>query len=184
MIELAPTGNLTVARTVPGIAPAFHTMLKEPLPGFQIGPEVSLEDAKTELTRLMHASGDPAFQFDNVTNVQQTPPGERYIHLDPNVISAAGASLNRTISGAGKVTLQLVDPSIHTLEEIPDNSVVGPCLHGDLLPEMKTVFSQRIFDFSRELFLVGATLHLFTTAKWPPRSWEGHFFSGKGRIID
>lgn len=171
MIPMKPTGQLEVAHQPAGIAEAFQRMLAKPLPGFQISPGVSTENALNVLTSEMQRY-NPGFEFDDIFG--QDHIGTTHAHLDGGYAGRmAGLTLHENILGSGLVTLQLVKPTVTETSQIKKRNLLAPCLSGELTPGMKTVFSNRIYDLQEEKILLGASYHLFEIANTSePRSWR------------
>jgi hypothetical protein len=171
MIKMHPSAQLEVVGSTDGIVPAFENLVSTPLPGFQISPDVSTEDSLAILRQAMQQY-NPGFEFDDIFGQQDI--GTTHAHLDGGYAGRmAGLTLHENIHGLGKVTLQLVKPDVTETSQMKKRSLVSPCMSGELMPGMKTVFSNRIYDVHEKRVLAGATYHLFEIAdSSSARSWR------------
>lgn len=169
-------GELTVVQDVRGIEPAFSAMVEEPLPGFQIAPEVDKGAALLFLAGLVREY-DPSFEFNSFTERTSLHAIERP-HLDGGYVAdVAGVALHEVVAGEGTVALQLVQPGVSVNRNIDPSVFVGPCLRGRLVPGMKTVFSQGLYVPGKGVIL-GGTYHSFVTAGDGLRTWRRYTSQG------
>lgn len=177
-----PSGELIVVTSLDGIEDVFSCMVEKPLPGFQMSPEVNIDESLLILAGLM-VKIDPTFKFNDVSG--RTKPGsDIYPHIDNSYVqSMAGIAVHENISGIGEVILQLVAPTVSSDDEITPEVFVGPALRGNIQPGTKTVFSERIFSQEYGV-IIGASRHKFTTLGGGlGRSWFRYTYSGGSRSV-
>lgn len=171
------TAELVVVRSVTNIESAFTSMVEDPLPGFQIGPEVDTGECLLVLAALMHRY-DPAFAFDDISG-RTNPDTIALPHYDAGYArTMAGIAVNEVEYGEGDVALRLLNKDVVAdNESLSVADFVGPCLRGETRPGMKTVFSERIYATDRGVIL-GATYHYFGTKGDVARKWMRYTSAG------
>lgn len=171
------SGELVVAKSLAAIEPAFTAMIEIPSPGFQIAPDVDTDESLRILQGLMRRH-DPTFSFNDIGG-RRNPDTVAIPHYDEYYARRmAGIAVNVIEEGEGDVALQLLGKDVVVdREELTPGDFIGPCLRGETMPGMKTVFSERIYVPEHGVIL-GATYHYFGTRGDTPRKWLRYTFAG------
>lgn len=187
-----------MAETAGSIEPTLIHAYTHKRPGFQIGPDVAVEDCLEILQRHMRTTlGVEQFTY-NVTFGTERPGaidgiahsyvmehrGDSGPHIDePEAKRNLGLVLHENLRGVGRVVLQLAKPGIqdlgkdkHGLPKVRWRDVDGPKYEGVLGPHIKTVFSEGIATTGLLRVRLGPAIHDFqsldTDRDWIRYGWE------------
>jgi hypothetical protein len=190
--------QLALAETVGAVDTSFHQMYSDGRPGFQISPDVAVEDCLEILQSHMRARlgiSDFSFNVAFGTIEPEGIAGIRHSHLkgtahdsgphidEPEARRNLGIVLHDNRQGIGRVTLQLarcgvIDLDSQRLSRLPGR---GPAasrkFEGKLFPGVKTVFSEGLVAATGLVKVqLGATIHDFVSddeyREWVRFGWE------------
>lgn len=170
------TRELTVIRDASDIPEVFaKDICEQRRPGFQVAPEVPLDETIDTLQDVMHRLGYEGYFAVDLSSLHV--PGDTELHIDENqVANAAGLAIHHNIAGMGKVLLRSARLG---LRQTPFDRLAaikmrlasrGPFFEGLLQPGMKTVFSEG-FIAASGLAHLGPAQHFFLS-DGDYRAWE------------
>jgi len=190
--------QLAVAETASAVDPTFEQMYTKGRPGFQIGPDVPVEDCLEILqTHMQTRLGLTAFRFNaafgttephDVPGIRsfepKTTPHDSGPHIDePEARRRLGIVLHDNLQSVGRVVLQRARLGVTDLTEerrsrLPRRGpTVGPKFEGQLFPGMKTVFTEGLVATTGLIEIsLGPSVHDFTSSSeyrdWVRFGWE------------
>jgi len=183
-----------MAETTGQIGETFmHQMSVKGRPGFQVGPDVPVEECVDILEEQMRSVfGVTDFEFNaSFGNIRPTDISrETYPVLnggsdasgrhtdEPEARRKAGIALHVNVQGVGHTILQAARPGVIDFVESKRRSIknfrqtAGPQYQGELVPGMMTVMSEGLVASAGLIAVtLGPAIHEFTTTGPDPRQW-------------
>jgi hypothetical protein len=181
--------TLEIAQNISEVNEGYDLLVAREVPGFQIAPDVDIDEAKQTLENRM-SKLVLGFMFD-LKQFVNLPPTE-ILHIDTELAKRRrGLNLHENVQGEGVVDIIAVRPSklyfLSYLSElggrvsktIIDKSKYydSDIYRGKLEPGIKTVFSEGIRSPMLD-YEIGPSAHRFTTSPGSARTYNRYLWSG------
>jgi len=176
--------RLQVAQSIEEIDQAFDSLLQQETPGFQISPDLSLDQSKAHLEERMAPYID-GFQFNHVFSTAGIQRRNAIFHIDAKLArDKNGIALHETTKGTGEVELALLESEQQLTPQVLDQTWLTNLRYsvrrkhvGELAVGVKTVFSEGISPTPLTTGL-GPTVHRFRSKRGVSRSFSRYTWDG------